>query len=349
MAELAARDGTVTAPPLDRLGRSLHDLRLSVIDRCTFRCPYCMPEERYPRDHAFSRARDRLSAEEIVRLARVFVRLGVSKIRLTGGEPLLRPDLPEIVRALSQIPGLTDLALTTNGMLLERSAQPLKDAGLHRLTVSLDALDEETFRSMSGGVGSAEPVLRGIAAAQSCGLTPVKVNTVVMRGRNEHAVLPLLQRFRHQSVTVRLIEYMDVGTCNGWRPEQVVPSRELFARIHAQWPLQAVAPAYRGEVAERYRYADGGGEIGFISSVSQPFCGDCHRARVSAIGGLHTCLFGGSVLDLRALLRSGADDAQLLAAVAATWRKRTDRYSELRAGRADVPIGRRIEMYQIGG
>ena len=339
---------------LDRLQRPLADLRISVIDRCNFRCPYCMPEENYPRDHAFLGAGSRLSAAEITRLAAIFCGLGVRKLRLTGGEPLLRKDLPAIIAALKTLPTAPDLALTTNGSLLPRLAQPLAAAGLDRITVSLDALDPDLFAAMSGGRGAVGPVLAGIDAAVAAGLAPVKINCVIQRGVNEHQILPLTEYFRARNerspvYALRFIEYMDVGTCNRWQRSAVVPSFEVLARVHAVHALEAIEPAYRGEVAVRYRFADGRGELGFISSVSQPFCGDCTRARLSADGRLYTCLFASQGQDLRSLLRAGADDAQLRAAILGIWRARVDRYSEARVEDAAHVSGPRVEMYRIGG
>jgi GTP 3',8-cyclase len=332
----------------DRLARPLLDLRISVIDRCNFRCPYCMPEDRYPRDHAFLAAAQRLSPGEIVRLAQIFVDLGVGKLRLTGGEPLLRRDLPEIIAGLAQLPGSPDLALTTNGVLLARDAAALAQAGLKRITVSLDALDPGIFAAMSGGRGHVEDVLKGLEQAALAGLSPIKINCVVQRGINETEVLPLVEHFRGSGQVLRFIEYMDVGTCNRWQATSVVPSRELLAQIAAHYPLEPVPSAYRGEVAERYRFLDGAGEIGFISSVSQPFCGDCTRARVSADGRMYTCLFGREGKDLRPLLRGNDGDEALRCAIAAIWRQRGDRYSEQRHQAAGTREGR-IEMYRIGG
>jgi len=341
---------------LDRLQRPLADLRISVIDRCNFRCPYCMPEESYPRDHAFMGASSRLTVNEIARLAAIFCGLGVRKLRLTGGEPLLRKDLAEIVAALSQLPTEPDLALTTNGSLLEKFAAPLAQAGLQRITVSLDALDPVVFAAMSGGRGEIGPVLAGIDAAVTAGLSPVKINCVVQRGVNEDQLMPLIEYFRARNAaagdsdrySLRFIEYMDVGTCNRWKRSAVVPSAQVLAKIREQYALEAVEAAYRGEVAVRYRFADGRGELGFISSVSQPFCGDCTRARLSADGRLYTCLFAGQGQDLRTPLRAGADDAQLRAAILSVWRARADRYSEARLDDAQRP-GARVEMYRIGG
>ena len=335
------------AAPLDRRGRALRDLRISVLDRCNFRCPYCMPEERYPRDHAFLSKAERLRFEEIERLARVFAGLGVHKLRLTGGEPLLRRDLPELVRRLARIPGIDDIALTTNGSLLAAHAQALRDAGLTRITLSLDTLDPETFRRMSGGRGDVAMVLESIAAAGRAGFARMKINCVVMRGTNDAQVFDLLGHFRGSGHVVRFIEYMDVGTCNDWRDSLVVPGAELRARIHARWPLAELPSNYPGEVARRYAFADGGGEVGFIDSVSAPFCGDCTRARLSADGRLYTCLFAASGHDLRGPLRAGIDDAGLARLVAAVWSARDDRYSELRGGAAGAR--EHVEMYAIGG
>jgi cyclic pyranopterin phosphate synthase len=337
-------------PVIDRLGRPVHDLRISVMDRCNFRCPYCMPKSTFDDKYRFLRAQERLSFDEITRLARVAARLGVRKLRLTGGEPLLRSGLPDLVAELSGIEGIDDLALTTNGVLLAQHAAELKGNGLHRVTVSLDALDEAVFAEMSGGFGGLAQVLEGIDAALAAGLRPVKVNTVVQRGRNDHAVLDLLERFRGTGVTVRLIEYMDVGNRNAWEPAQVVPSAEILARIEARWPITAAAGRYRGEVASRYTYDDGAGEIGFVSSVSAPFCGDCNRARLSSEGVLYTCLFATRGLDLRAPLRAGATDDELFDLMRGSWSQRADRYSELRSelrGR-EAPL-RKVEMHYIGG
>lgn len=337
------------AAPLDRLGRPMHDLRISVMDRCNFRCPYCMPKETYGDGYRFLTSDERLSFAEIERLARLFATLGVRKLRLTGGEPLLRSGLPELVGDLAALPGIEDVALTTNGVLLARHAEDLKAQGLKRITVSLDSLDAATFRRLSGGFGSPEQVVEGIEAALAAGLAPVKVNCVVQRGVNEDGVLELLERFRGTRVIVRFIEYMDVGTRNHWDPARVVPSRELAARIAARWPIEPIARNYRGEVAERYAYADGAGEIGFISSVSQPFCGACSRARLSSEGVLYTCLFATRGTDLRTPLRAGATDEELLTLVGGAWLGRSDRYSEQRAELRARGDERRIEMYYIGG
>ena len=332
------------ALPRDALARPLRDLRLSVIDACNFRCPYCMPADRIPEDHGLDSAA-RMGFDEIEALVRTFARLGVRKLRLTGGEPLLRRKLPELVARLAAIPGIDDLALTTNGSLLAAQAQALRDAGLQRLTVSLDALDPALFRTLSGGRGRVEDVLAGIAAAERAGFGPLKLNCVVQRGINEGEILPLLRHFRGSGHVPRFIEYMDVGTCNGWDAARVVPSAELRDRIHAQWPLRPLDPNYRGEVASRYAFVDGAGEIGFVSSVSAPFCGDCHRARVSADGRLYTCLFAAEGQNLRPALAQG--EHALGEHIAAIWSRRGDRYSELR-GRPSAPR-RHVEMYLVGG
>jgi cyclic pyranopterin phosphate synthase len=336
-------------PVVDQLGRPVHDLRISVMDRCNFRCPYCMPKETFHDRYRFLRATERLGFEEIVRIARAGIALGVRKLRLTGGEPLLRADLSDLVAELSILEGIEDLALTTNGVLLAQHAAELKGNGLHRVTVSLDTLDAHVFSSMSGGFGGVEQVLEGIAAALDAGLHPVKVNVVVRRGVNDHTVLPLLERFRRTPVIVRLIEYMDVGNRNAWQPHEVVPSAELLAAIRERWAVTARPGDYRGEVAERYRYDDGAGEIGFISSVSAPFCGACSRARLSSEGVLYTCLFATAGTDLRAPLRAGATDDELLDLLRGAWASRDDRYSERRSELRQHQTLHKIEMHYIGG
>jgi GTP 3',8-cyclase len=333
-------------PLRDTLGRPVRDLRISVTDRCNFRCVYCMPKEVFGRDYAFLPREELLSFEEIERLARVFAAHGVEKVRLTGGEPLIRRDLELLVAMLARIEGL-DLTLTTNGSLLPQKSQALADAGLGRITVSLDSLDDEVFRAMNDVDFPVERVLAGIEAAAAAGLAPVKVNMVVRRGLNEDSVLPMARYFRETGHVLRFVEYMDVGHTNGWRLDDVVPAAELVAAIDAELPLEPVEPAYRGEVARRWRYRDGGGEIGLIASVTQPFCGDCTRARVSADGKLYTCLFALRGHDLRAVLRSGASDDELSRVIGGVWRAREDRYSEVRtAATADVP---KVEMSYIGG
>ncbi|MFM1886798.1 MAG: hypothetical protein RL026_1955 [Pseudomonadota bacterium] len=335
--------------PRDSLQRPLRDLRISVMDRCNFRCPYCMPRERFHEHYPFLKSAERLSFEEILRLTRLFVPLGVRKLRITGGEPLLRVNLPDLIADLDRIEGVEDIALTTNGVLLARYASELKAAGLARVTVSLDSLDQERFAVMNGGFGRVSEVLEGIEAAQAAGLGPVKVNTVVQRGINDVDVLDLVAHFRGKDVTVRFIEYMDVGNRNDWREQLVVPSKDLVARIGERWPLHPVKPAYVGEVARRYAFDDGHGEVGFISSVSQPFCGACSRARLSSDGRFYTCLFAQDGTDLRSPLRAGASDNELDALIRGTWLGRTDRYSERRAELRAQATGRKVEMNYIGG
>lgn len=337
-------------PPRDRYRRPVRDLRISVTDRCNFRCRYCMPREAFGDDFAFLPRSEILDFEEIARVARVFRRLGVRKIRLTGGEPLLRRELPKLVARLAEVDDAgerPELALTTNGSLLGAQAPALAAAGLDRVTVSLDSLDPEVFARMNDTRVPVETVLEGIEAAAAAGLAPVKINAVVRRGVNDHTVLDLARRFHGTGHVVRFIEFMDVGTRNGWRMEEVVPGREIVERIGAEMPLEPVEPAYPGEVARRWRYRDGGGEIGVITSVTRPFCGGCTRARLSAEGKLYTCLFATAGTDLRELLRAGADDEELGAAIAGVWQAREDRYSELRTEEtAGAP---KIEMSYIGG
>ena len=336
----------MTQPARDRLGRGLRDLRISVTDRCNFRCPYCMPREVFGADHAFLPRSEVLSFEEIGRLVRVFASLGVRKVRLTGGEPLLRRDLDRLVAMVAEVPGVEDVALTTNGALLASRAQALADAGLHRVTVSLDSLDPDVFRRMADTKVPLQRVLDGIEAAAAAGLGPVKLNTVLKRGENDDGLMDLVEYAREGGHVLRVIEYMDVGTTNGWRAEETVPSEEVLARITERHPLVPV-PERDGAPAERWRYADGRGEVGVISSVSSPFCGTCTRARITAVGELFTCLFAASGTDLRAVLRSGATDDELREAVAGRWARRDDRYSELRAsGATDLP---RAEMSYLGG
>jgi cyclic pyranopterin phosphate synthase len=334
----------------DALRRPMRDLRISLLDRCNFRCPYCMPASRYHEDYEFLTRRERLTHDEILAVARAAAGLGVTKLRITGGEPLLDRKLPDLVAGLAVLPGVEDLAMTTNGMLLAPVARTLVDAGLHRVTVSLDSLDEDVFLRMSGGRGQLGRVLEGIDAAQDAGLSPVKINVVVQRGVNDHTVPGLLEHFRGTPHIVRLIEFMDVGNCNGWRMEQVVPSKELLKIVAARWPLRAVGRNYPGEVARRYEYVDGRGEIGFISSVTEPFCGACSRARLSADGTLYTCLFATHGTDLREPLQNGADDEEIAEILTRTWLQRADRYSELR--RPDIAEAHhfsKVEMYRIGG
>lgn len=337
---------TTTPTVLDRRQRPLRDLRISVMDRCNFRCPYCMPEDKYHSNFEFLKSSERLSFEEIVRLSHLFAGLGVHKLRITGGEPLLRPNIADLVGDLSRVPGIDDIALTTNGILLAQQAAALKAAGLSRVTVSLDSLDDAVFLRMSGGRGSKSQVLEGIQEAMTAGLMPIKVNTVVKRGVNEHTLVDIIEHFRGTGVIVRFIEYMDVGTINHWQASDTVPSRELLAMFREHWPMTAVEPNYRGEVASRYRLDDGSGEIGFISSVSEPFCGSCTRARLSSDGQLFTCLFASRGMDLKGPLRAGFTDEQLIEVITGVWSTREDRYSELRARR---PAGEKVEMYYIGG
>ncbi|WP_307734643.1 GTP 3',8-cyclase MoaA [Massilia hydrophila] len=340
---------------LDALGRPLHDLRISVTDRCNFRCVYCMPKEVFDKDYAYLPHRELLSFEEISRVARLFVAHGVEKIRLTGGEPLLRKDLERLVgmlRALATPSGRPlDLTLTTNGSLLARKARALKDAGLDRVTVSLDALDDSVFRRMNDVDFAVADVLHGLDAAQAAGLGPIKVNMVVKRGSNEDQVLPMARHFKGSPFILRFIEYMDVGASNGWNMDEVIPSAELVRRIGLELPLAPVAANYSGETAARWRYLDGSGEVGFISSVTQAFCHDCTRLRLSTEGKLYTCLFASRGHDLRALLRSGQPDAALSGAIAQLWRGRADRYSETRSVDTTglARGGRKVEMSYIGG
>jgi cyclic pyranopterin phosphate synthase len=330
----------------DRLGRPVRDLRISVTDRCNFRCVYCMPKEVFGRDYAFLPRSELLTFEEIERLARVFVAHGVHKIRITGGEPLLRRDLERLVAKLAAIDSL-DLTLTTNGALLAGKARALADAGLSRVTVSLDSLDDAVFRGMNDVDFPVDRVLEGIEAAAAAGLAPVKVNVVLKRGVNDDGILDLARHFRGTGHVLRFIEFMDVGHSNGWRLDDVVPAAEVVRLIDGEFPLEPIEQAYRGEVANRYRYVDGAGEIGVIASVTQPFCGDCTRARLSADGKLYTCLFAVRGHDLRALVRGGASDDELSATVARIWGARDDRYSELRtAETADLA---KVEMSYIGG
>jgi cyclic pyranopterin phosphate synthase len=332
---------------LDRLNRPLRDLRISVTDRCNFRCVYCMPKEIFGPDFAFLPSSALLSFEEITRLAGIFIAHGLRKVRLTGGEPLVRRDIERLVAMLNALPGLEDIALTTNGSLLASKAGALKAAGLRRVTVSLDSLNNETFQRMNDVDFPVVRVLEGIEAAAAAGLEPVKVNMVVKRGLNEHDIVPMARYFREAGHIVRFIEYMDVGHTNGWRLDDVVPSREIIQRISDELPLEPVPPTYPGEVANRFRYRDGSGEVGVIGSVTQPFCQGCTRARLTSEGKLFTCLFGIDGVDFRAALRNGDSDEQIAALIRGTWESRTDRYSELRsAATHDLP---KVEMSYIGG
>jgi len=345
-ADVAA-DGGVA----DRLQRPLRDLRVSVTDRCNFRCTYCMPKEVFDKGYGFLPHADLLTFEEIARLAGLFIEHGVEKIRLTGGEPLLRKDIERLIEMLARLQTRggrsLDLTLTTNGSILGRKARSLVAAGLKRVTVSLDGLDDAVFRRMNDVDFPVDAVLDGIAAAADAGLAPVKINMVVKRGVNEHEIVPMARRFRGSGHIVRFIEFMDVGSSNGWRLDDVLPSREVVRRIDAEMPLEEVEPNYTGEVAERWRYRDGSGEIGVISSVTQAFCRDCTRARLSTEGRLYLCLFATGGYDLRQMLRAGAGDSEISAAIGRIWHGRADRYSELRS---DATVGlRKIEMSYIGG
>ena len=334
-------------PLVDRYQRPVRDLRISVTDRCNFRCTYCMPKEIFGRDYEFLSRDLLLSFEEITRLTGLFAERGVSKVRLTGGEPLLRKGLEDLVAMLAEIPGIDDLTLTTNGSLLGRKAQSLAEAGLSRVTVSLDSLDDEVFMAMNDVGYPVARVLEGIEAAAAAGLTPVKVNMVVKRGVNDGSIVDMAKHFRGSGHIVRFIEFMDVGTTNGWCLDDVVPAHEVIERINAAFPLEPVDPAYPGEVADRWRYRDGGGEIGVITSVTQPFCSTCTRARLSAEGSLYTCLFATAGTDFRAFLRGGADDSEIGEVIDRVWAARTDRYSEIRSdATVDLP---KVEMSYIGG
>ncbi len=330
----------------DTLNRPLRDLRISITDRCNFRCVYCMPKEVFGPDYQFLHRDQVLTFEEITRLARIFVDHGVHKIRLTGGEPLVRRDLPVLVSMLAQIPDL-DLTLTTNGALLARQARALKEAGLKRVTVSLDSLDDTVFKAMNDVDFPVDKVIEGMDAAAEAGLGPIKVNMVVKRSLNESSILPMARYFREKGYILRFIEYMDVGHSNGWRMEEVVPAAEIIRTINTEMPVEPLDPNYQGEVAERWRYKDGSGEIGVIASVTQAFCSTCSRARLTAEGKLFTCLFGIKGFDLRDLMRAGATDDEISQAIARVWHKRTDRYSELRSeNTASLP---KVEMSHIGG
>ncbi len=348
MAELRTASTAPAAPVAarDRQGRPLRDLRVSVTDRCNFRCVYCMPKEVFGKDYPFLDRGEILTFEEIARMARIFRELGVEKIRLTGGEPLVRRNLEQLIEMLARIPGL-DLTLTTNGSLLKRQARALRDAGLKRITVSLDSLDDAVFRRMNDVDFPVARVLEGVEAAAAAGLSPVKINMVVKRGENDASVLPMARHFRGSGHILRYIEYMDVGHTNGWRMEDVVTAREIIEMIGAETPLEPVEPNYTGEVAERWRYRDGSGEIGVIASVTQAFCRDCTRIRLSTEGKLYTCLFATGGHDLRALLRGGASDREITDTVTGIWAKRTDRYSEIRT--AQTAKLQKIEMSYIGG
>ena len=346
LREAALAPEGAPGPLADRRGRPLHDLRISVTDRCNFRCVYCMPRDVFDADYRFLPHAELLTFEEIARIARLFVERGVAKIRLTGGEPLLRRNVERLVELLART-GVPDLTLTTNGSLLGRKAQALRDAGLTRVTVSLDSLDDATFRAMNDADFPVAKVLEGIDAAAAAGLAPVKINMVVKRGVNDGDVVAMARRFRGTGHIVRFIEFMDVGSTNGWRMDDVVASAEVVRRIAARWPLEAIDPNYSGEVAERWRYVDGAGEIGVISSVTQAFCSTCTRMRLSTEGSLYTCLFAQTGHDLKTLLRGGASDEELRNEIAAVWQRRADRYSEIRT--AETAKNKKVEMSYIGG
>ncbi len=332
----------------DKFGRPIRDLRMAVIDKCNFRCPYCMPAEIFGTDYNFLSKNELLNDAEIVRLAGLFAQAGVTKFRITGGEPLLRPNLPDMIAQLARIPHIEDLAMTTNAAYLVDHAAALKAAGLHRITISLDSLDDEVFQSMNGRRGTVEQVLAGIEAAKSAGFSNIKINCVVKKGMNDHTIVDLARFFKGSGHVIRFIEYMDVGNLNGWKMDDVVTAVEILQMIDAEMPLEPLDPNYRGEVARRYRYLDGSGEIGLITSVTQPFCGDCTRARLSGAGEYYTCLFAQGGVDLRDPLRSGASDEEILALITGVWQNRTDRYSELRTSFTDIPV-KGAEMYRIGG
>ena len=356
-AKLTMQPFPTTGLLTDTLARPLRDLRISVTDRCNFRCSYCMPSEVFNKDYAYLPHTALLSFEEIARLARIFVAHGVEKIRITGGEPLLRKNLEVLIEMLAKMTTVAgkplDITLTTNASLLAKKAQSLKDAGLQRVTVSLDAMDDAVFRRMNDVDFPVADVLRGIEVANQVGLLPIKINMVVKRGTNDQEILPMAKHFRHSGNVLRFIEYMDVGATNGWRMNEVLASSAVIERIHAEFPVAPIDANYLGETAERWRYADGGGEIGVISSVTKAFCGDCNRARLSTEGKLYLCLFATQGHDLRALLRGEFSDEQLSGAVGHLWQKRDDRYSELRATLPpETQIGdgkKRVEMSYIGG
>ncbi len=333
---------------LDTLSRPIRDLRISVTDRCNFRCTYCMPKEVFNSDYEFLRRDDLLTFEEITRLSNIFSSLGVKKIRLTGGEPLLRKNIPALIEQLAQIDSIEDISLTTNGVPLTKElAKQLKDAGLKRITISLDALDDETFKSISDVSFNVDQVLQAIDNAESAGLAPIKINMVVKRGVNEHCILPMVKHFKGSSKIVRFIEFMDVGTTNHWQMEDVFSAKEIIGVISEQFAIESIDANYKGEVAKRWRYKDGAGEIGIISSVTQPFCQSCTRARLSAEGKLYTCLFATQGRDLRHLLREGANDEYIAEVISSIWRKRSDRYSEIRTSK--TVLLPKVEMSYIGG
>lgn len=340
----------INPPLIDTLQRPLQDLRISVIDRCNFRCPYCMPEGKFTQNYQFLSKNDWLTFEEIARLSRLFVQLGVRKIRLTGGEPLLRPNLDQLINQLAQIKGIDDLALTTNGSLLAQFSPLLKKAGLKRLTISLDSLDSRIFKYMSGQKGKLHDILAGIAQAEKDGFEKIRINVVIQKGVNDHNIFDLIEYFRNSRHIIRFIEYMDVGTCNHWQSQYVLPNAKIIEAIKEKYSLIPLSKNYYGEVAQRYRFADGTGEIGFISSISQPFCHSCTRARLSTDGKIYTCLFAKEGLDLKHILRSGGKDADLLTLMQNIWQKRVDQYSQLRQQKqhSNTPQTK-VEMFHIGG
>lgn len=333
---------------LDKFGRPIRDLRISVMDKCNFRCPYCMPAEIFGESYNFLEKDQILSDDELIRLAHIFGRMGVTKLRITGGEPLIRKNLTNIIEEWVKTPGIEDVAMTTNGYFLAPMAHKLKAAGLHRLTISLDSLDEEVFQIMNGARSSVERVLNAIKEAQAAGFDNLKINCVVKKGVNDHTIADLARHFKGTGIIVRYIEYMDVGNLNGWKMDDVLTAAEILKLIDADSPLQPLEENYRGEVANRYGYLDGSGEIGIIASVTQPFCGDCTRVRLSAAGELFTCLFGNKQFDVRDLMRAGASDDEIVDELANLWRKRNDRYSELRTSFTRLPA-KGAEMYRIGG
>ena len=334
----------------DTFNRNLKDLRISVTDRCNFRCTYCMPAEIFGESYEFLPKEEILSFEEITSLVSIFVELGVEKIRITGGEPLMRNNLQHLVFLLNAVPGIKDLTLTTNGYLLDQQAKALKESGLSRITVSLDTLDDELFKSMNGRGFDTQRVLTGIESARQAGLSPIKINSVVQKDVNDHTIVDLARHFKGTGMIVRFIEYMDVGNLNSWKLNEVVPASEILEKINSELPIEPLSPNYSGEVASRYKYKDGSGEIGIISSVSQPFCGQCTRARLSTDGKLYTCLFGEVGLNLRDPMRDGATSEELKALITTCWENRDDKYSEDRSlNSSEKSISNKIEMYQIGG
>ncbi len=335
-------------PVLDQFSRPIRDLRVSITDRCNFRCVYCMPKEFFGSNHAFLHRKELLTFEEIERAIQAFVALGVKKIRLTGGEPMIRRNLPELIALISKVPGVQDLSMTTNASLLSvAAARSLREAGLQRITISLDAVDNEVFNAINDVKFSVQRVLEGIENAQTAGMSPIKVNMVVARGMNENEILPMVEQFRNTDVILRFIEFMDVGNTNDWQMDKVISAKEILSMIHEKYPLHPASPTYRGEVAKRWQYRDGKGEIGVITSVTQPFCGTCNRARLTAEGKIFTCLFATTGFDLREHIRNGADVDQLTQIIRELWAGRADRYSELRS---KVPaVTRKVEMSYVGG